>query len=89
MTAEGVEVEGIPVLHVCVGAAQPDALVDVKGDRSLMSFYRERVDTIELSNKRPLNQKTVMVSRKKPTLRASKQQKMEDLLTGFGAQAAN
>ena len=83
------EVEGIPVLHVCVGAAQPDALVDVKGDRSLMSFYRERVDTIEFPNKRPLNQNIVKMSRKKPTLRASKQQKMEDMLTGFGAQPAN
>ena len=81
LTAEGVE--AILVLHVCVGAAQPDALVDVKGDRSLISFYRERFDPSEF----PLNRKiapNITTSRKKPKLRASKQQKMEDLLTGFG-----
>ena len=88
LTAEGVEaIDAIPVLHISVGATQPDALVDVTGDRSLMSFHRKRVDTVRFSNKRPLSQNIaprIEMSRKKPTLRASKQQNMEDVLTGFG-----
>ena len=93
LTAEGVEaIDAIPVLHVSIGAAQPDALVDVAGDRSLGSFHRERVDTIRFPNKRPLSQKLasgVKKSCKKPTLRASKQQKLEDVLSEFGAVAAS
>lgn len=88
VTAAGVEaIDAIPILHVSVGAAQADALVDVTGDRSLRVFYREQVDTVGFPNKRTLSQNTassIKKSRKKPTLRASKQQKMEDLLTGLG-----
>ncbi|CAF9907592.1 hypothetical protein IMSHALPRED_005580 [Imshaugia aleurites] len=87
-TPEDVEaVDAIPVLHMSVGSTQPDALVDVTGDRSLRSFYRERVDTARFPNKRPLSQSTApsfKVSRKKPTLRVSKQQNLEDLFLGFG-----
>ena len=87
-TPEDVEaVDAIPVLHMSIGSTQPDALVDVTGDRSLRSFYRERVDTARFANKRPLSQSTApsfKVSRKKPTLRVSKQQNLEDLFLGFG-----
>ncbi|KAF6219327.1 hypothetical protein HO133_005152 [Letharia lupina] len=88
LTAEGVEaIDAIPVLHMSIGANQPDALVDVTGDQSLRSFYRERVDTFKFPNKRPLSQNiapSIKMSYQKPTLRASKQQKLEDVLTGFG-----
>lgn len=88
LTAEGVEaIDAIPVLHMSIGANQPDALVDVTGDQSLRSFYREWVDTFKFPNKRPLSQNiapSIKMSYQKPTLRASKQQKLEDVLTGFG-----
>lgn len=88
LKAEGVEaINAVPVLHLSVGATQPDAPVDVKGYRSLRSFYRERVDTVRLPNKRPLSQTlapSIKKSCTKPTLRASKQQNMADVLTEFG-----
>ena len=86
LKAESVDVNVLPALHMSVGAAQPDALLDVKGDRSFRSFYREQFDTVSDPNKRPLRQNipTSETFRKKPTLRASKRQKMEDLLMGFG-----
>ena len=87
LTLEGVEaIDTIPVLHMSIGATQPDALVDVIGDGRLRSFYRDLVDTISCPNKRPLSQNrgpNIKMSRNKPTLRASKQQKMADFLTGF------
>ncbi|KAL9065584.1 MAG: hypothetical protein Q9161_008140 [Pseudevernia consocians] len=93
LAAEGVEaIDAIPILHMCVGATQPDALVEVTEDRSLRSFYRESVGTIRSPDKRPLSQNiapSTRMPRKKPTLRASKQQRMEDLLTGFGTEAAS
>ena len=79
--------DAIPVLHMSVGATQPDALVDMKGDRSLRSFYRECVDTIRFAKKSPLSRtlaSSAEMSCNKPTLRASKQQNMADFLTGFG-----
>ena len=89
LTAEGVEaIDAMPVLHVSVGAAQSDEPVDVIGDGSL--FYRERIDTIRFPNKRRLSQDiapSIKMTRRKTTsrvVRASKQQNMEDLLTGFG-----
>ena len=80
LKAARVNINALPVLHMSVGAAQPDALFDVKGDRSFRSFYREQVP-----NKRPLSQNipTSETSRKKPNLRASKRQKFEDILIGF------
>lgn len=85
--AEGVKaIDAIPVLHMTIGATQPDALGDVTGDRSSKSFYRERLDTIKFPNKRRLSQNappTINKPCERPTLRASKQQKLGDLLTGF------
>ena len=87
LTAEGVQaIDAIPVLHLSVGAAPPDALLT--GHRSLRSFYRERLDTNRFPKKRSLSPNSapsIEMPRKKPALRISKQQDMEDLLTGFGA----
>ena len=87
-TAEGVEViDTVPALHLSLGATQPDAPVHVEGDRSMTSFYRKRVDNVQ-PNKRPLRQTIapgLQSSRKKPTIRTSKQQRMEDLLTKFAS----
>ena len=81
LTAAGVEgIDAIPVLHMAVGATQPDALVDTTRDGSLRSFFRP-------PNEKHLNQTiapSIKMSRHKPTLRASKQQNMADVLTGFG-----
>lgn len=87
LTTKDVEtIHAIPILHMSVGASHPDALTGLTGDRKLRSFYRERVDTDRFLKKRPLVQKiapSINVSRKKPTLRASKLQIVEDRLTGF------
>lgn len=84
LKAECVGINALPVLHMSVGAAQPDALLDVKGDRSFKSFYRERIDMVSIPYKRPSSQNIpTSESRKKPNLRASKRQKMEDVLVGF------
>ena len=86
-TLKGVEaIDTIPVLHMSIGATQPDALVGVIGERGLRSFYRDLDDTFSCSNKRPSSQDVVpniKMSHNKPTLRASKQRKMADFLTGF------
>ena len=81
------DINATPVLHMSVGAAQPDAQLDVNGARKFRSFYREQIDTDNLSNKRPLSENIAKskTSRKKPSVRASKQQKVEDLLIGFGS----
>lgn len=80
------DINATPVLHMSIGAAQPDALHDVKGGRKFRSFHREQIDTDKFSNKRPLSENiaTSKISRKKPSVRVSKQQKMEDLFIGFG-----
>ena len=79
------EISATPVLHMSVGAAQPDALLDAKGARKFRSFSRNQIDTDNFSNKRPLSENNAKrkTSRKKPAVRASKQQKIEDLLIGF------
>ena len=89
LTSQGVGViDAIPVLHMSVGASQSDAMVDVVGDGGLRSFYRERADTMTLPSKRRFSQAlvpSIKMPRTKPTLRASKLQKLSDILTGFGA----
>ena len=91
LTAEDVQaIDASPVLHLSVGAASSDALVDVRGNRSLRSFNRgdrKSVDTIGFPKKRPLDRtftSNIGVSCKKPTLRASKHQNMDDVLAEFG-----
>ena len=90
LTAEDVQaIDATPVLHLSVGATQSDALVDVRGNRSLRSFNRgERklVDTIGFPKKRPLDRtftSNIGMSCKKPTLRASKHQNVDDVLAEF------
>ena len=91
LTAEDVQaIDASPVLHLSVGATQSDALVDARGDRSLRSFNRgdrKSVDTIGFPKKRPLDRTftpSIGMSCKKPTLRASKHQNMDDVLAEFG-----
>ena len=88
LRAEGVEaINAIPVLHMAVGATQPDVLVDKAGDGSLRSFSREWVDMTGSRYKNPLSQTlapSIKISHCKPTLRGSKQQNMVDFMARFG-----
>ena len=89
LTDEGVRViDDLPVLHLSIGDATRDALVDVVGGRILRCFYRTTKDQgeklVRVSNKRLFTEDQPKVPRKKPITRASKQQNMEDLLMGFG-----
>ena len=90
LTEEGVRaLSDLPVLHLSVGGAPQSAVVDVTGDRSLRCFYRTRWDqkeeeAVRVSHQRLLTDAQPNVVCKKPTIRASKQQNMEDLLIGFG-----
>ena len=88
LRAEGVEaINAIPVLHMVIGATQPDVLVDTAGDGSLRSFSREWVDMTGSRCKNQLSQTlapSIKISRCKPTVRASKQQNMVDFMAGFG-----
>ena len=83
-------IDASPVLHLSVGASQSDALVDVRGNRSLRSFDRgdrKSVDNIGFPKKRPLDRtfaSNIGRTCKKPTLRASKHQNMDDVLAEFG-----
>ena len=91
LTAEDVQtIDASPVLHLSLGATQSDALVDVRGDRSLRSFNRgdrKSFDTSVFSKKRPLDRTftpNIGTSCKKPSLRTSKHQNMVDVLAEFG-----
>ena len=84
LRAEGVEaINAIPVLHMALGATQPDVPVDTAGDGSLKSFSREWVDRTGLRSRKDLAT-SIKISHCKPTLRASKQQNMVDFIAGFG-----
>ena len=91
LTAEDVQtIDASPVLHMSVGATQSDALIDVRGKWSLRSFNRgdrKSVDSIGFQKKRPLDRtfaSAIGMTCKKPTLRASKHQNMDDVLAEFG-----
>ena len=88
LRAEGVEaINAIPVLHMAVGATQPDVLVDTAGDGNLRSFSRMCVDRTGFGIKNQIRQTlapSIKISHCKPTLRASKQQNMVDFIAGFG-----
>ncbi|MCJ1452754.1 hypothetical protein MMC28_003097 [Mycoblastus sanguinarius] len=91
LTVEGVDaVDSLPVLHLCLGAIPREAVVDKKGDKSMRSFYRV-APNFELhhpSKKRFLNEGqpySANSSRKKPTIRSSKRQNMEDMLIGLNS----
>ena len=91
VTAEGVEaVNALPMLHFTLGAATSDAELNASGNYKLQCFERVADWTPPVSNleekKRPIDavDKSKGLSRKKPVLRASKQQTMSDLLMGLG-----
>lgn len=94
LTAEGVEaVDALPRLHLSLGGFPQNANVDERGRRGLKSFYRiaesimNPLDKVKTGDKRVLDQaRTNSAKRRphKPTMRASKQQNMADILGGFG-----
>lgn len=91
VTAEGVEaVNALPMLHFALGTATSDAELNASGNYKLQCFERIAKWTPPVSNleaqKRPIDavDKSKGLPRKKPMLRASKQQIMGDLLMGFG-----
>ena len=84
------EIDDLPVLHLALGSVPAVPTVDKTGNWSLQCFYRtkreafQRNDSLHNSNKRNLEEVQPKLPRKKPTMRASKQQNLEDVLVGFG-----
>ena len=93
LTAEGVEaIDSLPVLHLSLGRDCPDAALDPQNGKRTRCFQRmfrqSIVPTIQTkSAKRPVSQAVQMSiqPRKKPTIRSSKQQSFDDLLSDFGS----
>jgi len=92
LTDVGVEaLDALPVLHFSLGGVPPAAALDLRTDERTRCFERvSRTDTTPLSlpSKRHMSEvvQSSSQSRKKPLMRASKQQQsFEDLLQGFGA----
>lgn len=91
LTVEGVEaLDSLPVLHLSLGAAPQDFVVKSSGDQGLQSFHRiideRKTESIQSFNKKSLTGKASIdkVSYKRPKLRMSKQQSMEDVLADLG-----
>ena len=92
ITAEGVNaINSLPVLHFTIGATTSDAGLNASGNYKLQCFERianwvapqkESLKPV----KRPIDAtvKSGERTRKKPMLRASRQESLGDLLTGFG-----
>ena len=76
-------IDGIPVLELALGPVPVPTVY-------LQCFCRtkreecQRSDPLQKSNKRNLYEVQPKIPRKKPTVRASKQQNLEDVLVGFG-----
>ena len=76
-------IDGLPVLELTLGPVPVPTVY-------LQCFYRskregyQRNDSLQESNKRNLDEVQPKMPRKKPTVRASKQQNLEDVLVGFG-----
>lgn len=93
MTAEGVEaIDLLPVLHFSLGGDPPDAALDTKRGERTRCFERvsRQIAAPMVQNattKRPVSEVAGISDqpRKKPTVRASKQQSFDDLLSGFGS----
>ena len=93
LTAEGVEaIDSLPVLHLSLASDPPDAALDLqKGGRTRCferMSYQVAIPTIQnRTAKRPASEAVQMSGqpRKKPTIRSSKQQSFDDLLSGFGS----
>ena len=91
LTEDGVpEIDGLPVLHLALGPIPAVLTADKTRNQSWQCFYRtkretfQRNDRLHNSNKRNLEEVQPKPARKKPTMRPSKQQNLEDVLTGFG-----
>lgn len=91
LSAEGVDAaNALPVLHCSIGAAPLDAAIDVRGNQGIKSFQR-----IKNHTKTPMARTKILkrsgeelpqlsnLSRKKPAMRALKQQSMEHSLLEF------
>ena len=84
ITAEGVDaINALPVLHFSVGGAPVDP-------KAVKSFQRLRPSAFKFAtplepHKRPLSQASqgLALPKKKPTMRSSKHQNLEDLFTGL------
>ena len=91
LTEHGVtEIDGLPILHLALGPVPAVLTVDKTGNWDLQCFYRtkreafQRNDPLHNSNKRNLEEVQPKLPRKKLTMRASKQENLEDVLVGFG-----
>ncbi len=91
LTEDGVtEIDDRPVLHLALGPVPAVPTMDKTGNWNLQCFYRtkregfQRDDLLHNSNKRNLEEVQPKLPRKKPTVRASKQQNLEDVLVDFG-----
>lgn len=92
LTTEDVElINSLPVLHCSLGASLPSTPMDMARDQTMISFQRQTLSPVALeaakAPKRPGVDEPRLngSSRKKPMMRASKQQDMGILLTGFGS----
>ena len=91
LTEDGVtEIDELPVLHLALGPVPAVLTADKTRNQSWQCFYRtkreafQRNDPLHNCNKRNLEEVQPKPARKKPTMRPSKQQNLEDVLTGFG-----
>ena len=85
ITAEGVDaINVLPVLYFSIQGAAPD-LRDIESFQRLISSG-PKVATPSEPQKRPLSQASQRLGpvKKKPVMRTSKHQKLEDLFTGLG-----
>ena len=90
LTEVGVtEINDLPLLHLTLAPGPAAPTVNKAGSRSLQCFYRtkregfQRDDPLQNSNKRNSEEVQPKLPRKKPTMRASKQQNLEDVLVDF------
>ena len=90
MTADGVEaINSLPVLHFSLGAAPPDAGFNASGNYTLQCFERVKGWTPPANVKKDLKRSMTEIAqpsgmpRKKPVIRASKQQSVDDFLLGL------
>lgn len=91
LTEDGVtKIDELPVLHLALGPIPAVPTADKTRNQSWQCFYRTKReafqcnDRLHNSNKRNLEEVQPKPARKKPTMRPSKQQNLEDVLTGFG-----
>lgn len=76
-------IDGIPVLELGLGAV-PVPTVNLQCFCRTKREECQRNDPLQKSNNRNLEEIQPKLPRKKPTVRASKQQNLEDVLVGFG-----